>query len=542
MSNSDFNIIVFSQSTPFNQIVALIQQCVNALPFLFVSTHKLFDLEEAIISETVQRPVRFACFADFLTDEEMAWSDTYAYEIESKDNASKMRSPGRYYQYIKSEKNKLIFKNIRRQYHLTEKYLCADDLGIAADVWLEEGFSNHIQKEQQMIEKSPAAALNPTKNRSLFLRIYRYCSQIYNSFKKIHEEIFVLQTPIDNFLYLGSVTRIRPFLDNVNIQPLQTGLITNLVNLLLIFTLKLPNQPGKTILSRLQSKIISKHATDLRISTLLSSMHEYQLGYAKLAYSLNMDLMILQDGFIPENYSSRYLAFYFGVREFWVWDRLSLGLFENQGYKAEVCSFMSVPDLPVIEQDQYTVKTIVVLTSGAGDWTTLKNRSDEDLMVVAFVEIAKKFPDIEIIYRCHPLWAHKEHQGVNSIKRVDEYFQRINLNISVSKGSLEQSNRFLKDKGLWVAKGSIESDIEKADLVFGEHSFSMITAARYGKLFSSVNLTNRRDFFYSYTKLGFLHCKSLYDIVNLIKRLKVKPKEILNQHNTAVNKYNEGYS
>ena len=86
MNKTDINIVIFSQSTSFNQLISLIQDCHNSFPFLCVSTHRLYDLEEERILEPVQRQVCFTCFADFITDEEMAWCDTHAYEIESQEN------------------------------------------------------------------------------------------------------------------------------------------------------------------------------------------------------------------------------------------------------------------------------------------------------------------------------------------------------------------------------------------------------------------------------------------------------------------------
>ena len=516
MNKTEVNIAIFSQSTSLNQLILLIQDCHNSLPFICVSTHKLYDAEEASVLETVQHPVYFACFADFLTDNEMAWCDTHAYEIESKENGSKLRTANQYYQYIKIEKNKLILKNISKQYQLVEKYLCSDDLGIVADVWIEEGFYNYVEQEQLAAEATPIAMTSRTR-KDWFLQIIKNIRRIHNALNRPLAKVSVLKTPVGNYVFLGSITRIRPHLDNVDIQQLQPGLITNIINMLLIFILKPSNKLKKAILFRMQRRIISKYPTAQGISILLSTMHEYKLGYAELADSMNMDLVVLQDGFLPENYSSRYLDYYFGVREFWTWDRLSLGLFENQGFKAEVCSFFSIPKLPVIEKDQYAVKTISVLTSGAGDWTALKNRSDEDLMVMAFVEVAKKFPDINIIYRCHPLWAHKEHQGVDAINRVDQFFREKGIkNITVSSESLTLSKQFIEQKVLGFHHSSIEQDIEKADLVFGEHSFTMIDAARWGKLFASVNLTKRRDFFYSYSKLGFPHLESTGKLISFI--------------------------
>jgi hypothetical protein len=268
-------------------------------------------------------------------------------------------------------------------------------------------------------------------------------------------------------------------------------------------------------------------------------MHEYQPGHSELAHNLKIDLVILQDGFLPENYTSRYLAYYIGVREFWVWDRLSLGLFENQGFKAEVCEFLSVPKLPEIERDQYPVRTIVVLTSGAGDWTALKNRSDEDQMVMAFVKVAEHFPDVQIIYRCHPLWAHPAHQGINSILRVKEYFRRRGLkNIMVSEESLTQSRRFMERGELGFPQSSLAKDLGRADLVFGEHSYTMIDAARQHTLFASVNLTRRRNFFESFTKLGFPHLTSTEEIISFIGQLQASPDHILQSYNKAIQCYN----
>jgi len=272
---------------------------------------------------------------------------------------------------------------------------------------------------------------------------------------------------------------------------------------------------------------------------LLSSFHEYGPDYVTIAKDLRMDLIILQDGFLPENYSSKYLAYYFEIEKFWVWDKLSLGLFDNQGYNAEVCPFFSTPSLPPIEKSPYSVKTILVLTSGAGDWTALKNRSDEDQMVIAFKEIAERFPEIRIIYRCHPLWAHPEHQGINSIKRVDCYFREKGLtNIAVSGESFVQSEKFGKSGLLGISHSSLEQDLKEADMVFGEHSYSMIDAALKGKLFVSINLTNRRNFFHNYSKLGFPHLNSVQELISFIEDIQISSTRIIERYNKAVLRYN----
>ena len=65
----------------------------------------------------------------------------------------------------------------------------------------------------------------------------------------------------------------------------------------------------------------------------------------------------------------------------------------------------------------------------------MKNRSDEDLELLAFAELAKLNPGIDFVYRPHPMWVHPEHQGESSIERVQNYIiwcRSSNLYLSVN--------------------------------------------------------------------------------------------------------------
>ena len=177
------------------------------------------------------------------------------------------------------------------------------------------------------------------------------------------------------------------------------------------------------------------------------------------------------------------------------------------------------------------VKTILVATSGTGDWTAQKNRSDDDLMVMAFVEVAKKLPDVEIIYRAHPTWIFPEHVGINSINRVAEYFEWTKLS------NIHLSSNIPNMKVLSFPRSSLEEDLKKADIVFGEHSVSMIDGAFKNIPFASVNLTTRRDLFCGLTELGFPNCKNADDIVDFIKNISDKKYQV--KYLEAVNRYNK---
>ena len=181
------------------------------------------------------------------------------------------------------------------------------------------------------------------------------------------------------------------------------------------------------------------------------------------------------------------------------------------------------------------LKKVLCVASGAGDWTALKNRSDEDKMIYAFGKIASMFPDVQFIYRCHPVWIHPLHQGVNSINRAAEYISNLNLpnfKISCNIPDANVDGKFV----LSFKRSSFEDDLKDVDLVFGEHSISMIDAAFKNILFASCNVTGRRDFFAGVTKLGFPHCESIEEISQLL--LNITTPDFRASYIKAVENYN----
>ena len=58
--------------------------------------------------------------------------------------------------------------------------------------------------------------------------------------------------------------------------------------------------------------------------------------------------------------------------------------------------------------------------------TAIKNRSDENKLLVAIGQVAARFPQVEFIYRCHSVMAQPLHEGVNAIQEsysnaIDNY-------------------------------------------------------------------------------------------------------------------------
>ena len=192
-------------------------------------------------------------------------------------------------------------------------------------------------------------------------------------------------------------------------------------------------------------------------------------------------------------------------------------LFKNQHLPYELIPFRKKIYLPKPNFPNQ-VKSILVIASGSGDWTALKNRSDDDIMVDAIVQMAKKFPTIQFTYRCHPTWVHPQNVGVNAINRVRDYFEWIdlpNLKLSGNIPPMKNGNEFKYS----FSRTSLEADLENTDFVIGEHSISMIDGAFKKIPFFSVNLTKRRNFFEGLNNLGFPFCSSVREIEDMIRNI-----------------------
>jgi hypothetical protein len=192
--------------------------------------------------------------------------------------------------------------------------------------------------------------------------------------------------------------------------------------------------------------------------------------------------------------------------------------------------YLPTPNYP------YKLRKVVCAASGSADWTAIKNRSDENKLLVAMGKVAALFPDVEFVYRCHPVMAQPWHEGLNAINRNAEYIQWLQLlNFHISSNipiANQDGNTSLSFK-----RSSYEEDLKGADLVFGEHSVSMIDAGLKGIIFASVNVTGHRSYAMSLGELGFPICTSVNDVVSLIKN--INTEEFKKQYSKAIENYNK---
>lgn len=494
------NIILISQNVKLESLSKLTEYVKPHSDTLIISTQFIFENEAELINNVLRCKCTFKNFSDFMSDTEEEQCDVEAFHPNAEQ-----RTSSQYFQDMTVLKNQRIAQKVKTNYPAANKIIVCEDLGIHKDSWLEIGFKK-VDCEYYFvpyIEKLGRATWKQKLTQSKMFRIIR---KPYVVIRHILTDthLSVAYHEGKKYVFWGSLNRIAYRL-NISFQPASR-------------------------LEYLRSyidRIINTQPNTIHISTL----HE---GHNKWKDSESMNVKLLQDGYLPPNYTSNYLYFKGLHTVFYTWDVLGQLTFQHFGLPSVICPFRKKIYLP---RPNYpaNVKKVLCVASGSGDWTAIKNRSDEDKMLYAFGQIARKYPEIEFVYRCHPVWVHPEFQGVNSINRAIQYFQYLGLpNIRISSNipnPFEESGFRLS-----FSRSSFEEDLKGVDLVFGEHSVAMIDSGLKNILFCSVNVTGRRNLFKGISDLGFPHCESIDEISQVIES--VHAKSFVERYNAAVDNYN----
>ena len=492
------NIVVITQNLVLESLSRLKTELVGS-ETLIVSTQYVLENEVEIINSALGVNCNFLNFADLLSDADREKCDVEAFNPIPKN-------VGAYYARIKKLKNERIVKKLLEVYPCRNLFLVCDDLGIDGKVWCEQGF----KKFKCDYYHNPDGSNSPD---SLLRRIPKVilarCVHIKNTFKA---DIWESYSNGKKYLFFGSLNRIGY---RINLKWKKASKLENLKYLIECACIKY------------------FHFMPQNKTVRMSSFHEDT--HWNLPDHPNFNTKKIQDGYLPPNYPSKYLYYYGPRTEFYTWDVMGQNTFKYHHLKSRVMPIRNKLYLPTPNYPT-KVKKVLCVASGAGDWTAIKNRSDEDMMMVAFGKVAALFPDIEFVYRCHPVWIHPQHQGVNSINRAASYIDYLNLpNLKLSGNipNATQDGQFV----LSYKRSSFEENLKDVDIVFGEHSVSMIDAGFKNIIFSSCNMTGHRNYFEDMTKLGFPHCESIEEICSLLNS--INTQDFKKNYNMAVKNYNE---
>lgn len=484
-------IILFSAHLKLESLQNFLYSIDNGDQLIFLTSHMLFPNEIKYLS-SLHSNSKFVCFADLLTDEEMEMIDDSA-------DILKEKNVWKYYDQIKVKKNEFLIKKVNKTFSYENGYIFCNDLGISEDIWIKNGFQ---KKEGEYYYKEPK---NVKGNNTIFQKLRNKLSYLRQLFTR---ESYVSNYKGIKYVFYGKMNRISY---RFNIKFKRSKREQYLRGLELLYIKFFNNSGFKRKIKR------------------LTTFHEYS------PIGPDSELTIIQDGYLPPNYSSHYMKYYEGNISFFAWDKMGMQTFINQNLQASILPFRNILLLPKPNIPQ-KIKKVLCVTSGAGDWTAMKNRSDEDKMAMAFAIIASLYPDIEFVYRCHPVWVIPQHQGVNSISRVSDFFNSLglhNLHISSNIPSAFSHGKMV----LSYKRSSLEEDLKDVDLVFGDHSISMIDGAFKNIIFASVNLTGRRDLFKGLSDLGFPHCESIEEIKHIINN--ISSKEFYDKYLSSIDNYNQ---
>lgn len=464
---------------------------------VFVSTNFLFENERAYLTGLFGSCV-FKTFADYLSDEEMQAIDVRSYRLDMRQDD--------YIAEIKKRKNRLVRQKVLEEFPSDKKYVLSKCLGVDCKVWKSAGF-RYLECAYYSPEDLP-----PAQRIKLALYNNRTVRKLYYSLKKKNgtplsveeDELRVGYYKGKKYIFLGKLSRID-------------------------YRLDIPLEKSPEDVEKINAGVFEPKDR----CTYVMTWHEH-FKYA-LPDDENLAVRWAQDGYLPPNYTHYDYEFKPSNVVYYCWDELGTTLFKNRNLPCEIIPFRKKLYLPEPVMPE-TIRNVLIVASGSGDWTALKNRSDDDIMVYAFAQMAKRFPDVHFTYRCHPTWVHPSNVGVNAVNRVHDYFESLALpNLTLSSNTpLQKDTRNFQ---LSFSRSSLDEDLKLADFVFGEHSISMVDAAFKGVPFCSVNLTGRRNFFVGMNDLGFPSCTSHEEIAEMITN--AAGDAFRQSYLEAVRKYNE---
>lgn len=473
------NIVVITQNVKLESLAKLREYIIPGSETVVFSTQLIFENEVPVIEDALDSKCKFVSFGDFMTDRDYESCDIMAYDDRSPNSSV-------YFDDIKRLKNRLLVTRLLEKYPCENKLIVCDDLGIEEDDWLPFGFKK-VRCEYYFNRP------NMRGNRiTVFLRKFNSLIKLIKNF--YNSTIYQTNIEGQEYRFHGSLNRIA-----YRMEP-KFGICSKAEN--------------RRYIRNFFLNLFFHYVPEDNIIH-LSTLHE--AGAWRFPDDPRFKLKLIQDGYLPPNYSSKYLRYYERNAEFYTWDVEGGRTFEMHHLSHRILPFRKKLYLPVPRYPNKVTKVLCV-ASGAGDWTAVKSRSDEDKMLQVFGRIAKRFPEIDFVYRCHPVWVNPDFQGVNSINRAAEYISWLdlpNLRISSNIPNANEDGKFRFS----YKRSSFEEDLNGVDIVFGEHSISQIDAAFKNILFCSVNVTGRRDLFAGITEMGFPHCESEEEISQLLTNL-----------------------
>ena len=498
------NIIVITQNLKLESLKLLAPNVSATSATLIVSTQLVYENERVLIDKLLQCNCKYIDFSELISDDEGERCDIDAFNptIQGQDVFA-------YYDDIKRLKNELIVNRLLKIYPCKNKYLVCDDLGIDGRIWENAGFQKINLSYYFLPENSSQEQIEPINKKRGIKDVIRTTKawRFVRKMRKINEfPLSVAHYKGIKYVFYGSLNRIG-------------------YRFVVIFK-------NASFLEKLRYWVDCNWHNTQPKTMHITTFHE---GYHQIPDRKDLNVRIIQDGYLPSNYGSNYFYFYGVNTVFYTWDAIGKLTFDFFKLPSEIMPIRKKLYLPIPSYPK-TLKKVVCAASGSADWTAIKNRSDENKLLVAIGQVAARFPQVEFVYRCHPVMAQPLHEGVNAINRNADYIDWLklpNLHLSSNMPIANHDG----NSSLSFKRSSFEEDLKGADVVFGEHSVSMIDAGLKGIVFASINVTGHRSYAQSLGDLGFPICTSVEDIKTLLRNICDENKK--KKYAKAIDNYNK---
>lgn len=486
-------LLVVNQYINWNRDISFLKR--KRIDSLFIlSSHLLFKHEREVIEKSLRDvKISHACFGDFGTDEELAKCDELSYNLGNFTTSPPSEFTEKYVRQKSYFKNKLIYSSLTQDYEFGEIFFWAVEhyqfnLGISFNFW----------NELKGINISPLHFQSKK-------RLYHYLAR--------------------NNLTRWLLPKKSEFTNSLHI-------IENAENQYFFFSLKRLHFTEETIVEPLilpkkydaneLSQIITQNTAKNKNIYICVPLHQYAY-HIHMMEKLPFPILIFEDAFRPSNYTPYYYVNLFIHGDLVVRDMFDFQLFSSHGKLCHLpFSFIEKNFFKLPEKlNSSNIKTIILSLNHAGDWTALISRSDTDILIQAFVALAKAITNIRCVIRLHPTMTRYWNEGTSSANRIKKMVLQEKLN------------------NLSVSDVSLEEDWERGDLFITEYSLSVIDAMKKGKLGLFTNFTNRRSFMVDYIKIGMPIVNKSEDLIPTIMNILENPQVHWDKQTDTIRQYNK---
>ena len=300
------NLIIFTITTKSLIIQETIKSINNDYPIYLLSPHIAFENEINKIKKSIKNDLCFISIYEFISQREMEYCDIEADTIILNKYSSRSGKLTEYYSQIKKLKNQIILKNVQTKFEIIDKYILANDLGIDDSVWIENNYINKIL-DHQITNKNNL--LSKVKN-LLFTKV----------------ECNILKSSNESYYLLGKPNRTLQYLKTENVELIK---LSYLKNILFNILYKLSILKSKNIPIAFLLNLFIKFLKNEDIKKIIVPVHEDREYYSSFAKELKYKYINIQDGYLPSYYTSAYLKYREYVDEYYIWDKLSEGIFRR---------------------------------------------------------------------------------------------------------------------------------------------------------------------------------------------------------------------